>query len=314
MRGQPYYWAGRVLGYSFALIATVMLTVSASSVFAARTAEEEHVLTSETNYPAVISQIDQNEISVVISDLAAMGSRITGYPGYERAAEYVEQRFKDLGLEDVKVETFPLLVPIVKRDVQGRAASVTIVEGGTLGQSFAIEPFWPNLVRLPKTPRNGLVGRLIYARKGSLREFNGLDVTGSIVLLDHNCGSDWYNAPLLGAKAVLFIEPEATIRGEAEQKFMSMPVDLPRYWVPKEVADHLLGLLESQDRVVVRLDCDMVWKKVEDCKNIMGRITGSDPSLAKETVIIEAYYDSISAVPTIAPGAENACSIAAMMQ
>jgi len=87
-------------------------------------------------------------------------------------------------------------------------------------------------------------------------------VIGSIVLLDFNCGSGWFNAPLLGAKAVLFIEPEElgakavlfiepeeTIRGEAEQKFLSMPVNIPRYWVPKEVADYLLGLLDQADEV-----------------------------------------------------------------
>lgn len=296
----------------FITAAALMLTCCAA--WSARQTEEEYVLTSETPYQAVAAAISANEIKTTINDLAAMGSRVTGYPGCDRAAEYVERRFRELGLEDVHTESFPLVVPMVKRDSKGRAATVTVLERGRPKEEFAIEPMWPNLVRLPKTPRNGLVGRLLYAHRGSLREFNGLDVTGSIVMLDHNCGSDWYNGPLLGARAVLFIEPEQTIRGEAEQKFMSMPVDLPRFWVPKAVADHLLGLLESQDRVMVRLDCDMVWEKKEDCKNIIGRITGSDPALAKETVVINAYYDSISVVPTLSPGAENACSIAAMFQ
>ena len=39
--------------------------------------------------------------------------------------------------------------------------------------------------------------------------------------------------PLLGALFIL------TIRGEAEQKFLSMPVNIPRYWVPKATADLL---------------------------------------------------------------------------
>jgi len=295
-----------------------VLLWSAPWALAARQTEEEHVLTSETPYQSVAGTIDTNEIAATISELAGMGSRVTGYPGYEQAAAYVEKRFKELGLEPIDeggyVKTFPLVVPVVKPDAEGHSATVTVVRGGQAAEKFGIEPMWPNLVRLPKTPRNGLTGRLIYAHKGSLREFNGLEVADSIVLLDHNCGSDWYNGPLLGAKGVLFIEPEETIRGEAEQKFMSMPVDLPRFWVPKAVADHLLGLLESQDRVEVRLDCNMVWEKKPNCKNIIGRITGSDPALQKETVVIQAYYDSISVVPTLSPGAENACSIAAMFQ
>ncbi len=295
-------------------VAAGVLLLSAYGAQAARETEEEHVLTSETDYPSVISAIDAKGIEQTVEDLSGFGSRVTGYPGYEKAAEYVEAKFKELGLEDVRVEEFPVVIPAVQEQPEGFSAKVTVLEDGKSAEAFGIEPMWPNLARLAKTPRNGLRGRLIYAYKGSLREFNGLDVSGSIVLLDHNCGSDWYNGPLLGAKAVMFIEPEETIRGECEQKFMSMPVDLPRFWVPKEVADHLLGLLKSRDRVDLRLDCDMVWERYEHAKNIIGRISGSDPEFQKETVIIQAYYDSISVVPTLAPGAENACSIAAMFQ
>ncbi|NQT20700.1 MAG: FtsX-like permease family protein, partial [Planctomycetes bacterium] len=38
------------------------------------------------------------------------------------------------------------------------------------------------------------------------------------------------------------------------------------------------------------------------------------PELRKETVIIESYYDSISAVPALAPGAESSCGIAALLE
>ncbi|MBM3502025.1 MAG: M28 family peptidase, partial [Armatimonadetes bacterium] len=315
MRSRPPRQVSRAGARHLASVgAAALLFLAASTGFAARQTEEEHVLASETPYQAVAGEIDAREIKSVIEDLSRMGSRVTGYPGYEEAASYVERRFKELGLEAVETETFPLVVPMAQPDSEGRSATVSVMTGGTAVDKFGIEPMWPNLVRLPKTPRNGLTGRLIYAHKGSLREFNGQDVSGSIVMLDHNCGSDWYNGPLLGARAILFIEPEETIRGEAEQKFMSMPVDLPRFWVPKEVADHLLGLLESQDRVTVRLDCDMTWERRPACKNIVGRITGSDPALAKETVVIQSYYDSISVVPTLSPGAENACSISAMFQ
>jgi len=285
------------------------------SAFAAKQTEEEHVLTSETNYPVVVRQIDAKEIERTVNDLSSMGSRVTGYPGCERAAQYVERKFRELGLEDIRVERFPVVVPIIHQQPNGNSASVTIIDRATGGPRdvFGIEPMWPNLVRLPKTPRNGLQGRLIHAHKGSLAEFNGLDVEGSVVLLDHNCGNEWYNGPLLGARAVLFIEPEETIRGEAEQKFMSMPVDLPRFWVPKAVADHLLGLLKSQSQVIVKLDCDMTWETVEG-KNIIGRMPGKDPALQNQTVVIESYYDSMSVVPNLSPGAEMSCSIAAVFQ
>ena len=46
---------------------------------------------------------------------------------------------------------------------------------------------------------------------------------GAVVLLDFNCTVKWINAAMLGANAVIFIEPEDTIRGEAEAKFLTIP-------------------------------------------------------------------------------------------
>lgn len=270
--------------------------------------ESEMVLTSDTDYEAVVRNLQQDRMERFVSQLASFGSRVTGYPGCQRAAGLVEQTFRDLGLEVTK-ETFEVLVPMPRLDARGRAASLTL---GT-GQQFPLLPLWPNLVQMPKTPPEGLSGKLIYARKGELQSFNGLDVAGSIVMLDFDCGREWFNAPLLGAKAVLFIEPRETIRGEAEQKFLSMPVNIPRFWVPKSAADLLLGTVAQQGDVTVNVKCDIDWQKVK-AENILGHLKGTDPRLSKQQVVLQAYYDSISVAPMLAPGAENACSIAALME
>ncbi|MFQ6097529.1 MAG: M28 family peptidase, partial [Armatimonadota bacterium] len=226
------------------------------------------------------------------------------------AAGYIFKRFRSIGLGDVDIEPFPVVVPVnAGARTDEELDSTLTVEG----QSFTIYPMWPNLVRTPKTPPNGISGRLIYARQGSLREFNGLDVTDSIVLLDLNCGPEWFNAPMLGARAVLFIEPEETIRGEMENKFLSIPVDLPRFWVPKGVADHLMALLKSRPKVVVTVKCDVAWE-TRPGYNIIGRVRGTDSRLRKQQVVIQSYYDSICVVPSRSPGAENAVSIAALLE
>ncbi len=269
---------------------------------------EEPVLTSETDYEAIAGLVSQDEIAQTIRRLSAVDSRVTGYPGCEEAARYVEQRFRELGLEDVTVEEFPVLVPW-SDPARGPAATVATSDG----REREILPIWPNLVRCPKTPPEGLTGKLIYAGNGELRSFNGLEVIDSIVMVDFNCGNRWFNAPLLGAQAVLFIEPSATLRGEAEEKFLSMPVNIPRFWVPKETADYLLARLAVNPDTQVTVKCDMEWKKVT-AKNITGRIQGTDPRLSKQQVVLQAYYDAISITPTRAPGAENASSIAALFQ
>ncbi len=266
------------------------------------------MLTSETDYEAVAGLVSRDEIAQTIEHLAAAGSRVTGYPGYKQAARYVEQRFRELGLQDVTTEEFVTLVPWSD---PGRGPAATVATSD--GREREILPIWPNLVRCPKTPPDGLTGKLIYAGNGELRSFNGLEVIDSIVMVDFNCGNRWFNAPLLGAQAVLFIEPNTTLRGEAEEKFLSMPVNIPRFWVPKETADYLLARLTANPDTQVTVKCDMEWKEVT-AKNITGRIPGTDPRLSKQQVVVQAYYDSISITPAQAPGAENASSIAALFQ
>ncbi len=292
------------------VVAAILLLGGACELWAQGGREEEIVLESDTDYDMVASTINGQEMREIISDLEALGSRVTGYPGCHEAAQMVAEGFREIGLDDVHLEKFPLVVPMAKADEAGRYASITACGPG---KTFALVPMWPNLVRMPMTPEDGITGPLIYAHTGTLRSFNGLDVAGSVTMVDFNCQADWFNGPLLGTKAVLFIEPEETIRGEAEQKFLSIPVNIPRYWIPKEAADYLQSLLRSEEQVEVNIKCDMRWERVEG-ENVVARLEGTDPRLANQQVVIHAYYDSIAVTPTMSPGAENACSIAALMQ
>lgn len=300
----------RPLRAAAAIAGTLALFTCGVPLWAQGGHEEEIVLESDFDYELAARSVDEQEMRALISDLEALGSRVTGYPGADRAAEMIADTFRAVGLEDVQMQTFPLVVPVAIPDEQGRPASIT-VDGKGIG--FEMLPMWPNLVRAPKTSPEGIRGNLIYAGPGNPRAFNGQEVTDSITMVDFNCQADWFNGPLLGTQAVLFIEPEETIRGEAEAKFLSIPVDIPRYWIPREAADYLLGLLASEDSVPVTVRCDMIWKRVEG-KNVLGRIEGADERLKRQQVVIQAYYDSISLTPTLAPGAESACSIATLIQ
>ncbi|MBD3292507.1 MAG: M28 family peptidase, partial [Armatimonadia bacterium] len=271
--------------------------------------EEEIVLESDTDYELAASAVDEQAMRQFVSDLQDLESRVTGYPGCHEAAEMVAERFREIGIEDVTAQEFPVVVPMAERDENGYPASITVEDG----RSFEMLPMWPNLVRTAKTPATGISGDLIYVGAGNLREFNGQEVTDSITMVDFNCQAEWFNGPLLGTNAVLFIEPEETMRGEAEAKFLSIPVDIPRYWIPREAADYLLGLLHSRDNVPVTVSCDMEWQQVTG-ENIVATIEGTDPRLKNQRVVIQGYYDSISLTPDDAPGAENAASIAALLE
>ena len=147
---------------------------------------------------------------------------------------------------------------------------------------------------------------------------------GSVMLIDFNSSTQWINAAMLGAKAVVFIEPETTIRGEAENKFLTVPANIPRFWISRTDADQLLELLDTAGSdnaipefdpqpLMVRLNSTMTWER-QIGQNIRGFLEGSDPILKDEMVVVTAYYDSMSVVPSLAPGADPTSGIAALLE
>jgi hypothetical protein len=236
-----------------------------------------------------------------VAEFASFGSRVSGYPGCDEAANLVEAEFKALGLEKVSVQEFPLTAPV------DEGASVQVGD-----KEYTVYPLWPNLVRTPATPPDGLRGPLIYAGTSRVHEYNGKEVDKALVLMDFDCQDYWINAPSLGAQAVLFIEPDNAIRAEAEMKYFEVPIDVPRYWVPREAAQALLAAAQTGSATAT-VRCKMTWQN-RVAKNIMGLLPGSDPKLADQCIVIQAYYDSISVVPGLSPGADEAGGMAALLE
>ena len=140
---------------------------------------------------------------------------------------------------------------------------------------------------------------------------------GAIVILDFNSSTRYINAAMLGGTAVIFIEPETTIRGEAENKFGTVPANIPRFWISKTDADFLTNLLAQEhnagNQVNARVRGKMTWERRVG-QNIRGFLEGGDPSLRDELIVLTAYYDSMSIVPAMAPGADPTCGIATLME
>jgi len=133
---------------------------------------------------------------------------------------------------------------------------------------------------------------------------------GNFVFMDFNSQSNWLNAAMLGARAVILIEPTDTVRREAENKLASVPLNLPKFWISK--ADY--ARLAAQGLGMrVRLRCRMAWENAQGL-NLRVTLPGSDPELSRKLVCISTYYDSMSVVPALAPGAEAACGAAVMLE
>ena len=265
-------------------------------------------------------------LEATIRELAGYGSRVAGYPGDRKAADYVLKQFQTLGLQNVQTDEFPVTVPYddsVDDPNKGAFAELLPASGAAAAGSASgspgnrakmrMYPLWPNLVRTPTLPAEGLTAPIIYVKDGQLRHFRGKEVDGSVVMVDFNCAAEWMNAPRLGARAVIFVAPDTTMRGEAEAKFISIPISIPRFYMKKADAMPLLAACASGRPPQIKLTCEMPWKTAT-CRNFTGWIQGTDPTLKDQIIVVQAYYDATSVVPALAPGADTACGIAALFE
>lgn len=259
----------------------------------------------------IAESIAEGDVRQIVSDLAGMGSRVPGYEGHRRAFEYIKAEFEKIGLENITVDEHHVTVPIDK------GAALSFVGSADRVKLYGM---WPNHVQTPSLPQEGLTGRLIYGGKGEFAELNGKPVEGSIVLMDFDCGQNYLNPRMLGAHAVIFYDNGRVTQGQSLDKFLQVPVDMPRFWVEKEDADRLLALAQSSMPEVV-LTSTMVWEKVPTW-NIHAELPGLDAYMSErqerrwkdEQIVLSSFYDAISVVPALAPGAENATGMAALLQ
>ncbi len=257
------------------------------------------------DYEQMAAAINMDRVAADLRTMEGFGSRVSGYPGNEQAADMIRAEFEKLGLEIMEQE-FDVPVPI-------DPGSYLEIDGNR----YELDALWPNLVRTSQVEADGLTGPVIYAGEGKLSDFNGKSVRGAIVLMDSNTQQNWVNASLLGAAAVILLEPLETTRGEVEMKLLRVPVDVPRFYVGGDDAAEILArITEGEVSGTIGYDTSggvRAWWENGTNRNIIGIMKGSG-ELADEAIIVEAYYDSISVVPTRAPGATDACGIAGMLE
>jgi len=262
-----------------------------------------------TTDPAnIIHEVDEVYVPKILEHVAylsSLGSRMTGYEGNERAADYIYQKFKDYNASKVWFEEFQVTVPL------DLGANITITSSEN-GESifFPAHIVYPNEVQTCKIQSEGMVGTLIYGGFGSLDDLQGKDVKDSIVVLEFNSGWNWRFALSLGAKAVIFLGNDDITRFEAETKCSSVPLYFPRLFVESKYADQL-RFLSMKGNLVANLHSEMLWREVIS-KNVLAFIEGSQKG--ESTIVLMAHYDSLSFVPSLSPGASEILGAAALVE
>lgn len=252
-----------------------------------------------------------------IGEFASRGSRVTGYPGATAAAQYLVRELESNGGGgQVYRHLFQVPVPID----EGAGMELD-------GRRLLLHCVWPNLVRTPTLPEGGIVGRLVYGGRAERFELDGQSLRNAISVLEYDCGMNWVNAFDLGAAAVIFLSPEEAWsspsaaeehltrahRQEGAQKFLATPADLPRFYAPRAASDLLRRRLAEGVPATARLWGRMTWR-LAPAETVVAVFPGTDPEVAGRAMMIGAYYDAISPVPAVAPGADQASGVATWLE
>merc|ERR1712000_402431 len=92
---------------------------------------------------------------------------------------------------------------------------------------------------------------------------------------------------------------------------------IPRFWIRRADGEKLKQEIDATNRqgqnLEARLSGEIKWEN-QTGQNVRGFLPGADPQLKDEMVVISAYYDSMSVVPSIAPGAEPTSGIATLLE
>ncbi|MEM2027233.1 MAG: ABC transporter permease [Candidatus Bathyarchaeia archaeon] len=247
----------------------------------------------------ILQNLNLENIKSHVRVFSQMKSRVTGYPGFYDAADYIKSKLVEYNI-NVEIHRYVVAVPL--------DAESYIEFGGKIIKAGAL---WPNGIQTSATPTHGIKGRAVYVGRGRLEDFNGYNVNGSIVIMDFNSGDNWLNAARLGAKAVIFIESPYSNFFESKQKFLNAPLYFPRLYVNQGDGIELLDYVNNNPDAEVKIMSRVEWKNVEGI-NILGIINGS--AVNSGSIIISSHFDSLSVVPSVSPAAHEAISPAFLLE
>ena len=254
--------------------------------------------------PSHLPQV--NSLQTAVSFFSSLGDRSTATAGTTAAAKYIKKRLAAARPAESGYTDFALPV----RRHQGSQLNI----GST---SLSIHPLYYNAITPQNLPAEGLQGDLIYVGKGELGDFNGFEVVGSIVLMDFDSGRNWLNAASLGAKALIYIGGARANRPQFLDKEELSPIQFPCFWTTETELASLLSLPLSKKRQplakTVTLTSSIRWEQGTG-RNLYALFPGTDPTKKDQLLIVEAFYDSSYFIPGSSPGADEALSIASLLE
>ncbi len=243
-----------------------------------------------------------------IETFSSFSERTGSSEGSRESAAFIKAQLQQMGLTP---ETYRFALTV--RKVKDANLQID-------GKTLALNTLFYNAIT-PETTDGALSGPLYYVKSGTWSDLQGLPLSGAVVVLDFDSGQRWQQLAALGVKAIIYLNTQ-----DVHSKYMFQekeeltPIQLPCFWMEKQGLQQFLstlpitlpdtpGLLAEK----VNINSRVQWQEIT-AENIYTVIPGTDPELARQLLVIEAFYDSSSFVSGKAPGADEAASIATLLQ
>jgi len=244
-----------------------------------------------------LNPLHADQLSQDAEALLAYPHRLSGTPEHHASAAYVEKRLREIGLDDVIVQEFPV--------IQNRTVQCEVMLPG--GSRLPLIPARPNGIVPPVTPAEGLTGEVIDVGSGSDDELNKVQVRDRIVIMDYNAGMQWLKVFRLGAKAIIFVE-NGTAHSH-HHHYARANGNLPRFYYkgPREDLS-TVGTITIFSRIN--------WSR-ETGRNVIGYLKGTNPTFdlgREEIIVLAAPLDSFGEFPALTPAARNAVNCAGLIR
>lgn len=242
------------------------------------------------NYDNYSGAVDVDYAKAVIEKISSfgddpvMGMRSAGSPAETKTVNYLEGQMKDIGLKNVTVD---------EATVDGwtfKGANITFKNASGNDQKIDLASYQTTL------QADNEECDLVYLNKGTAADYEGIDVTGKLVLIDIDQNNDWWisypavQAKFKGAKAVIAMSVYADKGADrVGVQDVCAPADAPALAISQQDSKALQKAIKAGggDSVKVTLNCDSTVTKDTTAHNVWGEIPGK----TDETIFVFAHMD-----------------------
>ena len=232
------------------------------------------------------------EVDKTISEMGddpVLGFRSAGSPAEKETAAYIEQTMKDIGLENVTVD---------KTQLDGwtfKGANITFTNADGEEQKIDLGGYQTTIQADNETID------VVYLNKGTAEDYEGVDVTGKLVLIDIDQNEEWwinspaYQAHVKGARAVL---ANSAMPVEMDDRIGTQDICGPDYapalGISQQDTDALIEAIEASgnNEIQVVFNADSVVTEDVESQNVWGEIPGKTDEVIYMMAHMDGYFHS----------------------